>query len=121
MTSPNKSGAAPEPAPDLNSVSERASWGGSIASAEPAPGGAGEDLHRGAQVLEASTGGGSKPEQEEKPTERRSRRKRTARARQRPRQPREKKRLHQPATRLNDEEFALIKSAGATGFGRWRS
>ncbi|MFP8959152.1 hypothetical protein ACLIYP_01060 [Streptomyces nanhaiensis] len=113
MTNSNENGAAPEPAPDLNSVPERASWGGSIASAEPAPGGAGEDLHRGAQVLEASTGGGSKPEQEEKPTERRSRRKRTARARQRPRQPREKKRLHQPATRLNDEEFALIKSAAA--------
>ncbi|CAL9585499.1 hypothetical protein SUDANB106_05133 [Streptomyces sp. enrichment culture] len=113
MTNSNENGATPEPAPDLNSVSERASWGGSIASAEPALGGAGEDLHRGAQVLEASTGGGSKPEQEEKPTERRSRRKRTARARQRPRQPREKKRLHQPATRLNDEEFALIKSAAA--------
>ncbi|MFD1829850.1 hypothetical protein ACFSJS_09250 [Streptomyces desertarenae] len=113
MTNPNENGAAPEPAPDLNSVSGRASWGGSIASAESSPEGAGEDLHRGAQVLEASTGGGSKPEQEKKPTERRSRRKRTARARQRPRQPREKKRLHQPATRLNDEEFALIKSAAA--------
>ncbi|MER7224297.1 plasmid mobilization protein [Streptomyces rubradiris] len=61
----------------------------------------------------ASTGGGSKPGQEEKPTERRSRRERAVRARQRPRQPPEKKRLHQPNTRFNDEEFDLIKSAAA--------
>ncbi|MGP3684545.1 plasmid mobilization protein [Streptomyces sp. IBSNAI002] len=54
-----------------------------------------------------------KPEQEEKPSERRSRRNRADRARQRPRQPREKKRLHQPNTRFNEEEFALIKSAAA--------
>ncbi|MEV0477398.1 ABC transporter permease subunit, partial [Streptomyces prunicolor] len=84
-----------------------------VASADPAPEGAGVDLHRGAQVQEASTGGGSKPGQEEKPTERRSRRERADRARQRPRQPREKKRLHQPNTRFNDDEFALIKSAAA--------
>jgi uncharacterized protein (DUF1778 family) len=71
------------------------------------------DLHRGAQVQEASTEGGSKPGQEEKPTARRSRRERADRARQRPRQPREKKRLHQPNTRFNEEEFALIKSAAA--------
>jgi uncharacterized protein (DUF1778 family) len=35
------------------------------------------------------------------------------RARQRPRQPRATKRLHQPNTRLNEEEFALIKSAAS--------
>ncbi|MGK5496712.1 mobilization protein [Streptomyces sp. URMC 125] len=35
------------------------------------------------------------------------------RARQRPRQPRAKKRLHQPNTRFNDEEFALVRSAAA--------
>lgn len=90
-----------------------ASWGGSVASAEPAPEGAGGDLHRGAQVLKASTEGGSKPGQEEKPTERRSHRDRAARARQRPRQPPDMKRLHQPNTRFNDEEFDLIKSAAA--------
>ncbi|MFC7841645.1 plasmid mobilization protein [Streptomyces sp. NPDC057382] len=101
----------PEPDPDSNSVSRRASWGGSVASAEPAPSGAGEDLHRGAQVLQASTGGESKPGQEEKQTE--PRRQRTPRARQRPRQSPEKKRLHQPNTRFNDDEFALIKSAAA--------
>ncbi|MFD0394627.1 hypothetical protein ACFQ3Z_29425 [Streptomyces nogalater] len=72
-----------------------------------------EDLHRGPQVLEASTGGGPKPGQEEKPTEHQSRRERAVRARQRPRQPPEKKRLHQPNTRFNDEEFDLIKSAAA--------
>lgn len=77
------------------------------------PRGVGADLHQGAQVRRASTGGGSKPGQEEKPSERRSRRDRADRARQRPRQPREKKRLHQPNTRFNEEEFALIKSAAA--------
>lgn len=109
---PNSANTAPEQL-DENSLSRRASWDGSVASVKPAPEGAGADLHLGAQVLLASTGGGSKPEQEEKPSERRSRRDRADRARQRPRQPREKKRLHQPNTRFNEEEFSLIKSAAA--------
>ncbi|MEV5104680.1 hypothetical protein ACFQ7G_03675 [Streptomyces massasporeus] len=113
MTNARKNGNTPEPDPDFNSVSRRASWGGSVASAEPTPEGAGEDLHRGAQVLEASTGGGSKPRQEEKQAEPRVRRQHAPRARQRPRQSPEKKRLHQPNTRFNDDEFALIKSAAA--------
>ncbi|MGW3240298.1 plasmid mobilization protein [Streptomyces olivaceus] len=113
MTNAPKNGTAPEPDPDSNSVSGRASWGGSVASADPAPEGAGEDLHRGAQVLQASTGGGSKPGQEEKPTEPRAPRLRAPRARQRPRQSPEKKRLHQPNARFNDDEYALIKSAAA--------
>lgn len=113
MTNPTQSGTTPEPARDSNSVSGRASWGGSVASANPAPKRAGEDLHQGAQVLEASTGGGSKQGKEEKPTERRNRRERADRARQRPRQPRETKRLHQPNTRFNEDEFVLIKSAAA--------
>ncbi|TQK99044.1 hypothetical protein FB563_4098 [Streptomyces puniciscabiei] len=112
MTTDNNATTA-EPARDVNSLSRRASWGGSVASAKPAPKGAGEDPHRGVQVHPASTEGGSKPGQEEKPTERRSHRERAVRARQRPRQPRENKRLHQPNTRFNDEEFALIKSAAA--------
>lgn len=78
---------------------------------QPRPQGGGEDLHRGAQVQQASTEDGSKPEQEEQSTVRRSRRERAACARQRPRQPRATKRLHQPNTRFNEEEFALIKSA----------
>ncbi|CBG69293.1 conserved hypothetical protein [Streptomyces scabiei 87.22] len=113
MTNPTQNGTAPEPDRDSNSVSGRASWGGSIASAKPAPKGAGEDLHRGAQVLQASTEGGSKPGQEEQQNEPRTRRQRSPRARQRPRQPPETKRLHQPATRFNEDEFALIKSAAA--------
>ncbi|MGW5650604.1 plasmid mobilization protein [Streptomyces humi] len=113
MTNPAQNGTTAEPARNSNSVLGRASWGGSVASANPAPEGGGEDLHRGAQVQEASTEGGSKPGQEEKPTERHSRRERAARARQRPRQPRATKRLHQPNTRFNEEEFALIKSAAA--------
>ncbi|MFF9040482.1 plasmid mobilization protein [Streptomyces sp. NPDC014892] len=113
MTHPARNGNTPELAPDFNSVSGRASWGGSVASANPAPEGDGEDLHQGAQVLEASTGGGSKPGEEEKQTEPRVRRQHAPRARQRPRQSSEKKRLHQPNTRFNDEEFALIQSAAA--------
>ncbi|WP_225796021.1 hypothetical protein [Streptomyces aculeolatus] len=113
MTTPTPNGHTPQHDGEINSVSGRASWGGSIASAEPAPEGAGSDLHRGAQVQQASTEGGSKPGQQEKPPDRRARRPRAPRARQRPRQPREKKRLHQPATRFNDDEFTLIKSAAA--------
>ncbi|MFJ6017589.1 hypothetical protein [Streptomyces sp. NPDC092952] len=113
MTHTSKNSTTPQPDRDSNSVPGRASWGGSVASAVPAPEGAGEDLHRGAQVLQASTGGGSKPGQEEKQTKPRARRQRVPRARQRPRQSPEKKRLHQPNTRFNDDEFALIKSAAA--------
>lgn len=113
MTNAPMNGTTPEPDPDFNSVSGRASWGGSVASAKPAPEGAGEDLHRGAQVLQASTGGGSKPGQEEQQTDRRARRQHAPRARQRPRQSPEKKRLHQPNARFNEDEFALIKSAAA--------
>ncbi|CAL2073734.1 conserved protein of unknown function [Streptomyces murinus] len=113
MTNTPQNRTTPEPARDSNSVSGRASWGGSVASAEPAPEGAAGDLHRGAQVLQASTEGGSKPGKEKKQTERLTRRDRAARARQRPRQPPEKKRLHQPNARFNEEEFALIKSAAA--------
>ncbi|MFE5597996.1 hypothetical protein ACFQ8O_02165 [Streptomyces coelicoflavus] len=113
MKNAPKNGTSPQPNPDSNSVSGRASWGGSVASARPDPEGAGEDLHRGAQVLQASTEGGSKPGQEEKQTESRIRRQRAPRARQRPRQPPEKKRLHQPNTRFNEDEYAVIKSAAA--------
>ncbi|MFE0087704.1 hypothetical protein [Streptomyces sp. NPDC059016] len=112
MTEPTAHRNAPEFTSDINSVSGRASWGGSVASAA-APKGAGEDLHRGAQVHLASTEGGSKPEQKEKQSEPRSRRDRAARVRQRPRQPPERKRLHQPNTRFNEDEFTLIKSAAA--------
>lgn len=90
-----------------NAASRRtASWGGSVASAEPAPERAGEDLHRGAQVLQAPTEGEPKPGQEEKQTDRRPRR-------QRPRQSPENKRLHQPNARFNEAEFTLIASAAA--------
>lgn len=111
MTNAPDNSATPAAAPDRNSISGRASWGGSVASAEPAPERAGKDLHRGAQVLEAPTEGGSEPGQQELPIEARVRRQRAPRVRQRPRQSPEKKRLHQPNARFNDEEFALITSA----------
>ncbi|MEV5605518.1 hypothetical protein AB0L33_29165 [Streptomyces sp. NPDC052299] len=113
MTHAPENTTTPEPGPDINSVSGRASWGGSIASAGPAPEGTGPDLHRGAQVLQASTGGGSKPGQEEKQPQSRPSRQRAPRARQRPRQPPETKRLRQPAVRLNEVEYVLIQSAAA--------
>ncbi|MFE6461778.1 hypothetical protein ACFVP0_30525 [Streptomyces cinereoruber] len=75
----------------------------------PAPEGAGEDLHQGAQVLEASTEGGSKRGEKREP----KRRPRERSARQRPRQPPEKKRRHLRTTRFNDAECALIASAAA--------
>ncbi|MGA5169643.1 MULTISPECIES: hypothetical protein [Streptomyces] len=109
MTHPIQNGNTPALASDSNTVSRRASWGGSSTSAESTPEGAEEDLHRGAQVRGASTEGGSKPEEERKP----NRRPRERPARQRPRQPPEKKRRHLRTTRFNDAEFALISSAAA--------
>ncbi|WP_282697815.1 hypothetical protein [Streptomyces sp. CC208A] len=109
MTNPHHIPVPADSEQASNSVWRGASWGGSVASAEPAPEGTGEDLHQGAQVREASTGGGSKPGEEQKPTPRR----RERRARQRPRQPPAKKRLRQPNTRFNEDEYALIVSAAA--------
>ncbi|WP_425505682.1 plasmid mobilization protein [Streptomyces typhae] len=102
------------PSPSENNPASRgASWGGSVASADPAPEGAGAGRHQGAQVRKASTGGGPKPEGNTEASSRRRRTSAVPRARQRPRQPRETKRLHQPNARFNDEEFDLIKSAAA--------
>ncbi|WP_241838900.1 MULTISPECIES: hypothetical protein [Streptomyces] len=56
---------------------------------------------------QASTEGGSKPGEEQKPKPRR----RERRARQRPRQPPAKKRRHQHSTRFNDDEYALVSTA----------
>ncbi|MFJ2786173.1 MULTISPECIES: hypothetical protein [unclassified Streptomyces] len=104
---PNNRPALPQK--PTRAAPDGASWGGSSASAVPAPEGAGEDLRQGAQVLEASTGGGSKPGKEEEPKSRR----RERRARQRPRQPPAKKRHHQHSTRFNDDEYALVATAAA--------
>ncbi|MFG3282058.1 plasmid mobilization protein [Streptomyces sp. NPDC048111] len=113
MTNPNE----PQPhafvEPGINSLSRGASWGESVASADPAPSWAGSDLHQGAQVQQTSTEGGPKSGGRDEANRRRRRSSAAPRARQRPRQPREKKRLHQPNARFNDEEFALIKSAAA--------
>ncbi|MFE0055361.1 plasmid mobilization protein [Streptomyces sp. NPDC059003] len=113
MTRPNNT---PPHSPNeevTNSLARGASWGGSVASADPAPKGAGADLHQGAQVRQASTEGGPKLGGKNEANRRRRRSSAAPRARQRPRQPREKKRLHQPNARFNEEEFALIKSAAA--------
>ncbi len=96
--------------PDVNAPSRGASWGGSNASADPAPKGPGADQHQGAQVRQVSTEGGPKPRGNNQTSHRRRRR---SSSRQRPRQPRETKRLRQLSARFNDAEFALIKSAAA--------
>ncbi|SCK61523.1 MULTISPECIES: hypothetical protein [unclassified Streptomyces] len=114
MTHSSEPQLNPPNEPDTNSLSRGASWVRSVASADPAPKGAGADQHQGAQVRQASTEGGPKPGGNNEANRRRHHRSSAApRARQRPRQPREKKRLHQPNARFNDEEFALIKSAAA--------
>ncbi|MEU8954916.1 hypothetical protein AB0C93_11490 [Streptomyces sp. NPDC048518] len=113
MTQPLEPQLNPADETGTNSLSRGASWGGSVASADSAPKGAGAGLHQGAQVRQASTEGGPKPGGKDEANRRRRRSSAAPRARQRPRQPREKKRLHQPNARFNDEEFALIKSAAA--------
>ncbi|MEU1149365.1 hypothetical protein ACFYO9_29130 [Streptomyces sp. NPDC005863] len=113
MTQQREPHLTPAEEPNTNTASRGASWGGSVASADPAPKGAGAGLHQGAQVRQASTEGGPKPGGKHEANRRRRRSSAAPRARQRPRQPREKKRLHQPNARFNDEEFALIKSAAA--------
>ncbi|MBT2527478.1 plasmid mobilization relaxosome protein MobC [Streptomyces sp. ISL-99] len=69
MTNAPQNGTTPEPAPDSNSVSGRASYPvsntpvGSITNGPPAPGVAGADQHRGAQVRRDATEGGSHPDE----------------------------------------------------------
>ncbi|MEU3553338.1 plasmid mobilization protein [Streptomyces fragilis] len=111
MTAPNNTSDTPDRQPNSDSVSARASWGESIASADLAPSGDEEDPHRGARVKGASTEGGPKHQQEEL-SERRGANHRT-RVRQRPRQPSEKKRLRQPAARFNEDEYTLLQAAAA--------
>lgn len=73
MTNPTRNGNTPEPDPDSNSVPGRASYPvsntpvGSITNGSPAPGVAGADQHRGAQVRQDATEGGSHPEEETHP------------------------------------------------------
>ncbi|MFK4222185.1 plasmid mobilization protein [Streptomyces sp. NPDC019890] len=108
---------------DTNSASPRASWcksiapGGSNALASPAPGVAGADRHWGAPILQDATEGGSHPEGEEKhschsadcahaePPK--------PRVQQRERLRDEKKRMHQPSCRMNDDEYQLLVRAAA--------
>ena len=66
MTNPNDSQLHIPDEAVTNSLSAGASWGGSVASADLAPKGAGADLHQGAQVRQASTEGGPKPAGEER-------------------------------------------------------
>ncbi|MFD4767199.1 MobC family plasmid mobilization relaxosome protein [Streptomyces niveus] len=78
---------------------------------EPAPGVAGADLHRGAQVHEAVTGGGPQPEG--KPSSRRKRRDAKKSSRKRSPKPPAHKRVHVCSVRLNDNEKAVLDAAAA--------
>lgn len=114
MTNPSNTPDRDEQESKTNSISTRASWAGSVASGEPAPGVAGAGLRQGAQVRQAAAEGGPQPEGGDVLACCDSSRTRAdTRARQRPRQPRQTKRLHQPNTRFNDDEFALVTSAAA--------
>lgn len=123
MTNLTDNGTTLEPALDPNSTSSRASWcksiapAGSNALASPAPGGAGEDRHRGAPIRLDATEGGAHPEEGEphachsadcahaappKPH-----------VQQRERLRDEKKRVRQPSCRMNDDEYQLLVRAAA--------
>ncbi len=115
MTNPNKHRNAPEPGHDLNSVSRRASYrprhsssSGKASSAGSAPGVAGADQHRGALVREAVTEGGSQPETQPSPRERRATKKTS---RKRSPKPPSRKRTYVCSVRLNDDEKTLLTAA----------
>lgn len=110
MTHPTNNATTPEPAPDSNSVSGRASYPlgysamGGVSKGSPAPGGQGLVRRRGAPDEEAATEGGSQPEGgREEPRTRR----RTYQRRQRP---------HVRNTRFSNDELALV-AAGAKAAG----
>lgn len=115
MTNPTQTGTAPEPAPNSNSVSGRASYRprhssppGKRALAKPAPGVARADQHRGVLVRETATEGGSQPE--ETPSLRKPRAaKKTSRKRS-PKPP-SHKRDYVCSVRLNGDEKTLLCAA----------
>ncbi|WP_326719834.1 MobC family plasmid mobilization relaxosome protein [Streptomyces sp. NBC_00243] len=76
--------------------------------AKPAPGVAGADQHRGAQVGDAANGGGPPPE---KPAPQRKRRATKNRSRKRSPKSHVNKRVHVCSVRLNDEEKTLLATA----------
>lgn len=115
MTHPSTSPAPTPDEPVPNSVSGRASYrprrsspSGKASSANPAPGVAGADQHRGALVHEAVTEGGSQPEEKKTPRKRRASKNAS---RKRSPKSRAHKRVHVCSVRLNDEEKTLLAAA----------
>ncbi|WP_330324628.1 plasmid mobilization protein [Streptomyces pseudovenezuelae] len=123
MTNPTTSPTPPPGELETNSTSTRASWcksiapGGSNALAFPAPGVAGAARHQEAPIRQDATEDGSHPEEGEshschsadcthaippKPH-----------VQQRERLRDEKKRMHQPSCRMNDDEYQLLVRAAA--------
>ncbi|MFE9407373.1 plasmid mobilization relaxosome protein MobC [Streptomyces sp. NPDC006704] len=113
-----KSTTSPAPTPgepETNSLSGGASYrpsysspSGKVAWPSPAPGVAGADQHRGAQVGQAATEGGSQPGGETPP---RSQRARTPEKRKRSPLKRERKRSRMCNVRLNDDEWTRLHTA----------
>lgn len=119
MTNPSSSPAPTPGEPVSNSLPVRASYRprhssplGKASLALPAPGVAGADRHRGAQVGQAATEGGS---QQEKPAPQRKRRATKNRSRKRSPKSHANKRVHVCSVRLNDDEkYVLTAAATAT-------
>lgn len=123
MTHPTTNPTPETGEPETNSTSTEASWCKSIAPvgsnalASPAPGVAGADRRQGAPIRQDAAEGGSHPEEggshschstdcahatSPKPH-----------VQQRERLRDEKKRMHQPSCRMNDDEYQLLASAAA--------
>ncbi|WP_371632177.1 MobC family plasmid mobilization relaxosome protein [Streptomyces sp. NBC_01259] len=123
MTNPLQNRTTPEPDHDTNSISGGASWCKSIAPvgsnalASPAPGVAGADRHRGAPIRQDATEGGSHPDEGEShschSTDCTHATPPKSHVQQRERLRHEKKRMHQPSCRMNDDEYQLLARAAA--------
>ncbi|MFE0192609.1 MobC family plasmid mobilization relaxosome protein [Streptomyces sp. NPDC058989] len=117
MTNPNKNGTAPAHAPDLNSVSGRASYPlgysalSGVSKGSPAPSGQGLVRRRGTPDEEAATEGGSQPQGQEGGPEHVAPPPRTRRRKYQRRQ-----RPHVRNTRFSHDELARV-TAGAKAAG----
>lgn len=122
MTNPNENGTTPEPAPDLNSVSGRASYSlgysalSGVSKGSPAPSGQGLVRRRGAPDEEAATEGGSQPQGQEGDPDHAAPDPAALPPRTRRRKYQRRQRPHVRNTRFSDDELARV-TAGAKAAG----